>query len=131
MAFFIGNGLVAGMILAAFFALCDGLFQTKTFPALIDVGYVPGLQGLHPLVELVIHLVISIFVTAVFYFLYPRYPGPDLVRYLLIWMGVYTALYWPVFWFSKQPMSFAAYLIWEIGHFLYSLFLIAQMEKNR
>lgn len=37
--FVVGNGLMAGLVLAGFLALGDGLFGTRTFSVLIDVGY--------------------------------------------------------------------------------------------
>lgn len=60
--FVLTNGLIAGLGLAAFLALGDGLFDTNTFPVLIDVSYVPGMENLPSIVELLIHLLISVIV---------------------------------------------------------------------
>ncbi|NGQ96217.1 hypothetical protein G3578_13710 [Brevibacillus sp. SYP-B805] len=131
MGFFIVNGLISGMILAAFLALCDALFHTTTFTVLIDVSYVPVLAGLPAMLELLVHLAVSILITAVFCTLYPRFPGPPTARYLLWWAALLSVLYLPFSLLSGQPLSFSAFLIWLIGHVIYTLFLAIQMEKHR
>ena len=131
MSFFLINGLISGMILAAFLALCDGLFATKTFTVLIDVSYVPVLAGLPSVLELLIHLGISIVLASFFFWFYPRYSGAPTARYLAIWTGALSLLYIPFSLLSKQSLSFAAFAIWVVGHALYVLFLAFQAEKQR
>lgn len=70
--FVVSNGLLAGLVLAGFLALGDGLFGTRTFSVLIDVGYVPGMENLPSVVELLIHLLISVAIACVWVFVYPR-----------------------------------------------------------
>lgn len=131
MTFFMTNGLISGMILAAFLALSDGLFQTNTFTVLIDVNYVPILAGLPAIVELFIHLGISIVVAACFFWFYPRISGSYTARYLAIWTGALSLLYIPLSLLSQQSLSLGGYAIWLIGHAIYILFLSFQVERHR
>jgi len=131
MAFFLVNGLIAGMILAAFLALCDGLFQTNTLLVLIDVSYVPGLSGLPSLVELLIHLLISAGVTMGIALFYPRRRGRPVAKYLLYWLIAFTIAYFPFSMLSDVPVSLTAFLIWVMGHLIYTLFLAIQVERFR
>jgi len=129
MAFVFTNGLFSGVILAAFLALCDGLFETNTFDVLIDVSYIPHLAGLPSIVELLIHFLLSIIVTFLFAYLYPlrNWMVP---RYLGIWIGLFFILYFPLSLFSGQGLSFWACIIWMLGHLLYVLFLAYQVEHH-
>ncbi|UFJ40216.1 hypothetical protein LOK74_19595 [Brevibacillus humidisoli] len=129
--FILIHGLISGMILAAFLALCDGLFATATFATLLDVSYVPGLSGLAPIVELLIHLLISMVITFVFISFYPRYGGKPTLKYLLGWIGAYGLLYLPISLLSGQMLSAAAFLIWLIGHLLYTAYLTVVVERQR
>ncbi|WP_139491037.1 hypothetical protein [Brevibacillus dissolubilis] len=129
MNFVLVNGLLAGMILAAFLALCDGIFQTSTFQVLIDTSYVPYLEGLHPIVELGIHLLISILVTFLYMFFYPRPRGNTVAKYAGAWMLAFLLLYFPFSLLSGEAMTIAGWLIWLIGHIIYTLFLTYQIEK--
>lgn len=129
MAFILGNGLLSGMILAAFLALCDGLFKTKTFEILIDVSYVPGFENLPSVIELLIHLLISIVITFLFTFLYPMKSWMT-PRYLASWIGIFFVLYFPFSILSGQGISFWACIIWIVGHILYTMFLAFQVEKH-
>ncbi|MGE5703762.1 MAG: hypothetical protein ACM32O_14645 [Clostridia bacterium] len=131
MAFSLINGLVSGLILAAFLALCDGLFGTTTFQVLIDVGYVPILSGLPSIVELAIHLLISIMVTVTLLLMYPRTPQRAMLKYALIWIGVFCLLYFPFSLLSQQPLTFTGFIVWAIGHALYTFYVIYQIERNR
>lgn len=130
-AFFLTNGLIAGMILATFLALCDGLFQTATFQVLIDVSYVPGMENLPSIVELLIHLVISVLVTFAMISFYPRYRGAAIWRYLLLWLAIFSVLYVPVSVLGDYPLTFGAFIIWVIGHLLFTLFVAFQVERYR
>jgi hypothetical protein len=130
-AFYLTNGLIAGMILATFLALCDGLFQTTTFQVLIDVSYVPGLDNLPSIVELLIHLLISVFVTFVMISFYPRYRSAGAMKYLLLWLAAFSILYVPVSMLSGYPLAFGAFIIWVIGHLLFTLFVAFQVERYR
>lgn len=127
MAFSLTNGLLAGLLLAAFLALCDGLFQTTTFQVLIDVGYVPALANLPSILELGIHLLLSIVVTAIFAYFYPV--RRNVLRYVSLWVLFFFLIFFPFSWASGQPVSIAACLIWLLGHLLYSLFLTFQVER--
>jgi hypothetical protein len=125
------NGLIAGMILATFLALCDGLFQTSTFQVLIDVSYVPGLDNLPSIVELLIHLLISVFVTLAMMYFYPRYRSAAIWRYLLFWLAAFSFLYVPVSMLGGYPLSLGAFIIWVLGHMLFTLFVAFQVERYR
>jgi len=130
MTFYLANGLVSGIILAAFLALCDGLFFTSTFQVLIDVSYFPGLAGLPSIVELLIHLGISVAVASCYYFFYPP-NARGMGKYLLFWVLLLSMLYLPLSYLSGQPLSIGGFLIWAIGHLLYILFLTFQAERFR
>jgi hypothetical protein len=131
MSFILTNGLISGMILAAFLALCDGLFHTGTFTVLIDVSYIPGLEGLPSILELLIHLGISVLIAALFYSFYPRFAGWMTTRYLLVWTALLTLLYIPFSLLGAHPLSFAGFFIWLLGHIIYTVFLAFQVEKHR
>jgi hypothetical protein len=130
MAFFLTNGLIAGMILAAFLALCDGLFGTATFTVLIDVSYVPWLSGLPSIVELLIHLLLSVVIAFAIISFYPR-TRRGIGKYLLYWLLAFTIGYVPFSMWSGVPLSFAAFVIWVLGHLIYLLFLAVQVERFR
>ncbi|USG65460.1 hypothetical protein NDK47_25700 [Brevibacillus ruminantium] len=130
MTFVLVNGLVAGLILAAFLALCDGLFGTSTFAVLIDASYVPGLAGLPSIVELLIHLLISVVIVFFLSYFYPRERRAS-VKYLLYWSLAFAIAYLPFSLLSKTPMSFTAFLIWLVGHLLYTVVVAAQIERQR
>lgn len=131
MAFYLVNGLVSGLILAAFLALCDGLFQTNTLQVLIDVSYIPPLSQLPPILELALHIVVSIVVTVMLVVFYPRLPGKPLFRYLLFWVGLFCFIYFPICMLLTQPLSLKEFLIWAVGHIIYTAFLVFQVEKYR
>ncbi|MFY0545874.1 hypothetical protein [Brevibacillus sp. H7] len=131
MAFFLINGWIAGMILAAFLALCDGLFQTETLTVLIDVSYVPVFAGLPSIVELLIHLVLSVIVTFVLIGFYPRISGWPTVKYLLYWLLAFTVIYFPFTMLSGVAISLAAFVVWVLGHLIYTLYLAVQVERYR
>lgn len=131
MAFFLTNGLIAGMILAAVLALCDGLFQTETFTVLIDVSYVPALAGLPSIVELLIHLLISVIITFALVSFYPRGRGLPVAKYLLLWLLAFIIMYFPFSILSGVTMSLAAFLVWVLGHLIYTVFLAIQVERFR
>lgn len=131
MAFFLTNGLIAGMILAAVLALCDGLFQTETFTVLIDVSYVPALAGLPSIVELLIHLLISVIITFALVSFYPRGRGLPVAKYLLLWLLAFIIMYFPFSILSGVTMSFAAFLVWVLGHLIYTVFVAVQVERFR
>lgn len=127
MAFSLSNGLLGGLLLAAFLALCDGLFQTTTFQVLIDVGYVPTLASLPSILELAIHLLISVVVTAIFAYFYPQHR--NVLRYVIFWVLFFFLIFFPFSWASGQSISLAACIIWFLGHLLYTLFLAFQVER--
>lgn len=129
MGFVLTNGLLGGMILAAFLALCDGLFHTTTFDVLIDVSYVPMLTGLPSLVELLIHLLVSVVVMFVIMYFYPLHNWM-VPRYLAKWVGIFFVMYFPFGYLSKQPLSLSACLIWLLGHAVYTLFVAYQIERH-
>lgn len=131
MVFVLTNGLIAGMILATFFALCDSLFGTSVFDVLIDVSYLPGLENLPSVVELLIHLLISIVIAFALIYFYPRVRGRKTAKYLLYWLAAFTLLYLPFSFLSGHPVSFGEFLIWVIGHAIYTMFLALQVEKAR
>jgi len=125
------NGLLAGLGLAAILALGDGLFGTQTFPVLIDVSYVPGMENLPSIVELLIHLVISVIIAFFFMYFYPRGQASAVARYLSYWNLGFALAYTVFSWLSGTSMSWMGFLIWVLGHLLYSVMLMVQMEKQR
>jgi hypothetical protein len=131
MRFVLASGTIAGLILAACLALGDGLFQTSTLAVLIDVSYVPGLEGLPSIVELLIHLLVSVVVAFFMMYFYPRVRGERTVKYLLYWFLAFAAAYLPFSLLSGAAMSLAAFLIWLLGHLLYTLIIAAQVERQR
>lgn len=129
--FYLINGLASGMILAAFLALCDSLFATNAFQVLIDVSYVPQLAGLPSIVELIVHLIISIVVAVALLVFYPRKAERSPIRYLAIWFGVFLLLYFPFSLLSEQPLTITGFLVWGVGHLLYIVYLAYQKYKHQ
>lgn len=119
------NGLIAGLGLAAFLALGDWLFETATFSVLIDVSYVPGLERLPSIGELLIHLLISVGVALLLLRFYPRGQAGRVAIYAGYWNLGFAAAYVVFSWLSKSAMSWTAFLIWVLGHLLYTVMLIA------
>lgn len=131
MMFVLVNGLIAGLGLAAFLALGDGLFGTNTFSVLIDVSYVPGMENLPSIVELLIHLLISLVIAFSLLYFYPQKRGADTLKYLSYWMLAFAVAFLPFSLLSGSPMSWAALLIWVLGHLLYTVMLAVQVERQR
>ncbi|MFS0557616.1 hypothetical protein [Brevibacillus sp. 179-C9.3 HS] len=129
--FVLVNGLIAGLGLAAFLALGDGLFDTSTFPVLIDVSYVPGMENLPSVVELLIHLLISVIIAFFLMHFYPREQKARSVRYLLYWMLGFSVAFFPFSLLSQAAMSWVAFLIWVCGHLLYTAMLAIQVGRYR
>lgn len=129
--FYLINGLASGLILAAFLALCDGLFATNTFQVLIDVSYVPQLAGLPSILGLLIHLIISIVVAIVLLFFYPRKAERSPIKYVSVWVLVFCLLYFPFSLLSQQPLTVAGFIVWAIGHILYTVYLVYHVQKQR
>lgn len=129
--FYLINGLAAGLILAAFLALCDGLFATNTFQVLIDISYVPQLAGLPSIIELAIHLILSILVAIALILFYPRKAERSPLRYLAAWVGIFFLLYFPFSLLSEQPLSITGFLVWGVGHLLYTIYLAYQIRKQQ
>lgn len=127
MVFWVSNGLVSGLLLAAFLAIADGLFQTSTFQVLIDVNYIPMFANLPSVFEFFIHLAISIVVTGCFIFFYPRYSARR--RYTAGWFILFVLLYFVFSSLSLQPITLIAGCIWAIGHLLFILFLVIQIKR--
>lgn len=131
MMFVLVNGLIAGLALAAFLALGDGLFGTETFPVLMDVSYVPGMGNLPSIVELLLHLLISVVIAFFLMTYFPRERGARAARYLMYWMLAFAAAFLPFSLLAGIPMSGSAFLIWVLGHLLYTVMLVLQAEKTR
>ncbi|MGG1658697.1 hypothetical protein [Brevibacillus sp. NRS-1366] len=131
MMFVLVNGLIAGLGLAAFLALGDGLFDTNTFPVLIDVSYVPGMENLPSIVELLIHLVISVILAFFLMHFYPREPGTSSFKYLSLWMLGFAVAFLPFSLLSNTAMSWLAFLIWVSGHLLFTIMLTIQVGRYR
>ncbi|MGQ7277647.1 hypothetical protein ACT91Q_06730 [Brevibacillus thermoruber] len=131
MRFALATGGMAGLVLAAFLALGDGLFQTSTLAVLIDVSYVPGLEGLPSVVELLIHLLVSAIVALFMMYFYPRIRGERRIKYLLYWLLAFAAAYLPFSLLSGAAMSWAAFFLWLLGHLLYTLMIAVQVERQR
>ncbi|MDH4619788.1 hypothetical protein [Brevibacillus sp. AY1] len=129
--FILVNGLIAGLGLAAFLALGDGLFGTDTFSVLIDVSYVPGMENLPSIVELLIHLLISIGVAFFLMYFYPRGQVRGVASYLGYWNLGFAAAYVIFSWLSGTMVSWTGFLIWVLGHLIYTVMLMIQMEKHR
>ncbi|RNB74482.1 hypothetical protein [Brevibacillus panacihumi] len=129
--FILVNGLLAGLGLAAMLALGDGLFGTQTFPVLIDVSYVPGMENLPSIVELLIHLLISIVIAFFLMRFYPRGQAAAVAKYLGYWNLGFALAYVVFSWLSGTSMSWIGFLIWVLGHLLYSVMLTVQMERQR
>lgn len=128
--FILVNGLLAGLGLAAMLALGDGLFGTQTFPVLIDVSYVPGMENLPSIVELLIHLLISIVLAFFLMHFYPRGQASAVAKYLGYWNLGFALAYVVFSWLSGTMMSWIGFLIWVLGHLLYSVMLMVQMERQ-
>jgi hypothetical protein len=131
MMFALVNGLIAGLALAAFLALGDGLFGTSTFSVLIDVSYVPGMENLPSIVELFIHLLISLVIAYVWVHFYPRGRGVEAAKYVCYWMLAFAAAFLPFSLLSGSALSWTALLIWVLGHLLYTTVLVVQVKRCR
>ncbi|WP_433947726.1 hypothetical protein [Brevibacillus agri] len=129
--FVLVNGLIAGLGLAAFLALGDGLFETSTFPVLINVSYVPGMENLPSIAELLIHLFISVIIAFFLMYFYPRDNRGKTIRYLLCWMLAFAVAFLPFSLLSKVQMTWTAFFIWVLGHLLYTMMLSIQVARNR
>lgn len=131
MMFGLVNGLIAGLALAAFLAVADGLFGTSTFSVLIDVNYVPGMENLPSIVELFIHLLISVVIAYVWMRYYPRGRGVEAAKYVLYWMLAFAVAFLPFSLLSKSTLSWTALVIWVLGHLLYTIVLVVQGKRYR
>jgi len=129
--FILVNGLIAGLGLSAFLALGDGLFDTQTFPVLIDVSYVPGMENLPSIVELLIHLLISVIIAFFLMHFYPRERGAGAFKYLGFWMLGFAVAFLPFSLLSNTPMTWLAFLIWVLGHLMYTVMLAIQVGRYR
>ncbi|MGN7469214.1 hypothetical protein [Brevibacillus sp. SAFN-007a] len=129
--FVLVNGLMAGLGLAAFLALGDGLFETSTFPVLIDVSYVPGMENVSSIVELLIHLLISVIIAYFLMAFYPRDHRGKRIRYWLGWMLGFAVAFLPFSLLSKVQMTWTAFFIWMSGHLLYMVMLALPIARNR
>ncbi|WP_400162216.1 hypothetical protein ACAF76_001180 [Brevibacillus sp. TJ4] len=129
--FILLNGLSAGLLLAAFLALGDGLFGTKTFAVLLDVSYIPGLENLNAIVELLLHLVVSIAVAAGFSWFYPRGQKLAVLKYAGGWMLAFILAFVAFSLLSGNAMSWMAFLLWLLGHILYTAVLMFRLEKRQ
>lgn len=131
MKFGLRNGLIAGLALAAFLAVADALFGTSTFSVLIDVSYVPGMENLPSVVELLLHLLISVAIAFGWLRFYPQSRRSDAVRYVLYWMLAFAIAFLPFSLLSGSAMSWTALVIWVLGHLLYAAVLVVQVERYR
>jgi hypothetical protein len=129
--FALATGGMAGLVLAAFLALGDGLFQTSTLSVLIDVSYVPGLEGLPSVVELLVHLLVSAIVAFFMMYFYPRTRGERRIKYLSYWVLAFAAAYLPFSLLSGAAVSWADFFLWLLGHLLYTLIIAVQAERQR
>ncbi|CAJ1000877.1 hypothetical protein [Brevibacillus aydinogluensis] len=131
MGFALATGGMAGLVLAAFLALGDGLFQTSTLSVLIDVSYAPGLEGLPSVVELLVHLLVSAIVAFFMMYFYPRTSGERRIKYLSYWVLAFAAAYLPFSLLSGAAVSWADFFLWLLGHLLYTLIIAVQAERQR
>jgi len=125
------NGLSAGLLLAAFLALCDGLFGTRTFAVLVDVGYIPGLENMNAIVEFLIHLLISVVVACGFIWFYPRTRKMAAFKFAGGWMLAFAIAFVACSLLSGTAMSWTAFLVWIVGHLIFTLLLVIQLERRR
>lgn len=131
MLFALGNGLLAGLALAAFLAVADGLFGTGTFAVLIDVSYVPGLEQLPSVAELSIHLLISVGIAYAWLRYFPRGGKVAAGRYALYWMLAFAVAYLPFSLLSGSPLSWKAFWIWITGHLMFTVVLSLRVARRR
>ncbi|QRG67430.1 hypothetical protein [Brevibacillus choshinensis] len=131
MKFGLVNGLLAGLALAAFLALGDALFGTGTFAVLIDVSYVPGMESLPSVVELLIHLFISVVIAYLWRRFYPESRAVDAVKYVMYWMLAFAIAFLPFSLLSGNAMSWTALVIWVLGHLVFTAVLVVQRKSYR
>ncbi|AIG28741.1 hypothetical protein ABE137_05395 [Brevibacillus laterosporus] len=129
MVFSLINGLFSGLLLSAFLAIGDGLFQTSTFQVLLDITYIPGMENTPPLLAYLIHLVISVIVAFAFIYFYPKGNGKKIVIYVTLWNVAFLILFFPFTYLSQGVYSASNILLWFFGHLLYTVFLTYQIER--
>ncbi|WP_232697939.1 hypothetical protein [Brevibacillus daliensis] len=131
MLFAISNGLLAGLMLGVVLAIGDGVFQSNTLQILLNISYVPGFEHAPAILEFFIHLVISVLVTFLFIFFYPRKKKNRIFSYAVGWNILFFLLYFIFTSLSGISYSFIGILVWMVGHVIFTLFLVNQIEKKR
>lgn len=129
--------ILSGLVLVFFLKVVEQGTDLTVYTLLLNVDYIPllNLFDLPEAIEVIIHLILSIFITAGFLVILNHYDIPMKYHMLFyIWMSLAVGLLlYPTTALSDRTpplLSFSAFGYWLAGHFLYGLSLWSLLKQK-
>jgi len=131
-------GVAAGVLLGLFLKIVENVFGIKVYTLLLNVDYIPILKEfpLPEIVEFSLHLIISVVVATVLYYVVARgeWSRGQMVFYVILLCSLLGVFLYPTTALSERtpPIdSVSAIFFWLIGHTLYGGVLSLFYWKNK
>ncbi|QUG43368.1 hypothetical protein KD050_09155 [Psychrobacillus sp. INOP01] len=125
------DGTIAGLVLTLFFKVIQFITEYKVYTLLLNIDYIPVLNQFKfpEVVEVAFHLIISIVVSLILFFLIRQFKKKSVTRMIAFCIScsfVIGALYFPTTFLSERTpaiTSLPSLGYWMLGHVLYGYIL--------
>lgn len=127
-------GIISGLFLGAFLWVVQIITTKNVYTLLINVDYIPVLKewNMHPITELVLHLIVSVIVVFLLYAIFKRWNMQYRVLPYVLANGVIGVLLYGTTSFSTRTpalLDYFAIFYWILGHLLYGLIVGIFLQK--
>lgn len=128
-------GIISGLYLGAFLWVVQIITTINVYTLLINVDYIPVLKdwNMHPITELVLHIIISVIVVFVLYAIFKRWGMQYRILPYVLANGVIGVLLYGTTAFSTRTpevLDYFAIFYWILGHLLYGLIVGIFLQKQ-
>ena len=124
------SGVISGTVLGLFFKVIESISNINVYTLLLNIDYIPGLNrmALSEFVEFLLHLMISILLSMVFYkyIQHKNWPPNKVVHLVTVISIIIGILLFPTTALSNRTPEITngtALIFWLLGHFFYGLIL--------
>ncbi|MFD1172593.1 hypothetical protein [Oceanobacillus picturae] len=127
-------GIISGLFLGAFLWVVQIITTKNVYTLLINVDYIPVLKewNMHPITELVLHLIVSVIVVFLLYAIFKRWNMQYRVLPYVLANGVIGVLLYGTTAFSTRTpdlLDYFAIFCWILGHLLYGVIVGIFLQK--
>lgn len=129
-------GIISGLFLGAFLWGVQIITTKYVYTLLINVDYIPVLKewNMHPITELVLHLIVSVIVIFVLYAIFKRWDMQcRVLPYVMANGAIGILLYGTTAFSTRTPelLDYFAIFYWIIGHLLYGVIVGIFLQKQK